>query len=294
MAFDNKCLGMTVNSLSTLDKSCWHCPKCKSKIATSNSDASPARPKSPGTKNVQQRKAADKNTEKSKVKSGAKQGLPQFQNSSQDPQDSTEGNNSVAKELRLLREEISKLSTELACNAKKHEEEIVKLTSLISTKDKEIMELRADLQMLKRQSHQQSKDLLSNHLEIIGLPETPNESPVHIAMLAARQVGVSLELSEIDWASRAGNKLLNSTSNLPRPLIVRLIRRSKRNDILRAAKQRKNQTSKQLTDGPEQNVYINERLTKETRLLFREARKQAKLFNYKYCWCKNNNGHLLR
>lgn len=39
--------------------------------------------------------------------------------------------------------------------------------------------------------------------------------------------------------------------------------------------------------GPERNIYINEDLTKEVRMLFNKAR-ELKKHNYKYIWCKYN------
>ncbi|CAB3243313.1 unnamed protein product [Arctia plantaginis] len=99
-----------------------------------------------------------------------------------------------------------------------------------------------------------------------------------MALLAAK-IGVELSDNEIDWIERVGPKRpppeINQSKpeqKLPRPVVVRLQRRNKRDLTLKAAKTRRNLTTTDLElNGPDLKVFFNERLTKENRNLFRAA-----------------------
>lgn len=72
---------------------------------------------------------------------------------------------------------------------------------------------------------------------------------------------------------------------MSRPVIVRLIRRAKRDELLKAARTRRNLTTADLElVGEPQKIFLNERLTKINRLLFRDARSRAKQGGYAFCW----------
>lgn len=136
----------------------------------------------------------------------------------------------------------------------------------------------------------QSQNHLRNELELCGIPESTNESVQHIALLAAHKVGIELKDDDIDWVARVGPKTKagnqKSNESHSRPIVVRLLRKSKRDDIIKAAKSRRNITSKDLDiPGTPRKVYYNERLTKQFRTLFRDARIKTKEFRYLYCWC---------
>ncbi|XP_045763694.1 uncharacterized protein LOC123866284, partial [Maniola jurtina] len=140
----------------------------------------------------------------------------------------------------------------------------------------------------------QAQNHLKNEIEICGIPECPNENATHLALLLAKKIGVEVSDQDIDWTSRAGPRVLsavNATGNArkyPRPIVVRLLRRSKRDEFLKASKSRRNITSTDLNlPGPAQKVFINERLTQRNRLLFRECRIQTKQLGYEFCWCNN-------
>lgn len=310
--YDYICLTLSMANFKNLNRSNWVCPTCKNRTPRANSDASPARAniinaqgscrhvtvrkpvgdkKETGKPKVKQAPALAQTSSPSTLPPGqtqtqtgnksAKDALPQRSNSDE----------KIVTQLRLLRAEINKLNQEVSNSTNRHNEEIANLTRQMLGKDKEILELKAELQVIKQQVNTQVKDSLKNHLEIIGLPESPNESLSHMAILIAKKVGVALEESDIDWVSRAGSKkaaIINTNEtvpkNFPRPLVIRLQRRSKRSEILGEALKRKNLTSEHITDGPIQRLFVNERLTKDTRLLFREARQRAKLHNFQRCW----------
>lgn len=149
--------------------------------------------------------------------------------------------------------------------------------------NQEVINLRVTVSLLQGELHMQSQQKLLNEIEIVGIPETSNENLEHIVKIAATKVGVQLEDGDIDWVGRVGARrppILASENALPsspRPVVMRLLRRSKRNQLIKAYKSRRNITSSDLQlPGTPIKVYLNERLTKENRILFRETRTRAK------------------
>lgn len=218
---------------------------------------------------------------------------------------------STNSEVKELIEEVRILTQEISC-LKKHLEEatislincqskLEELTSSISVHDKritvledrerEVKLLNSKVSDLRQELSVQAQYQLRNELELAGIPENANENPHHIALLAVRKVGVDLNDSDIDWVTRVGPRVKSALAadqkpNFPRPIVVRLLRRSKRDQIIKAAKSRRNISSGDIEiPGTSQKIYYNERLTKENRLLFRAARAKCKEQGYIYCWC---------
>lgn len=102
-----------------------------------------------------------------------------------------------------------------------------------------------------------------------------------------------MEESDIVSAERVGGRHFNSTSpagveeRRPRPLVVRLARRNLRDQLLKNARVRRGANTADLgMPGPAKRFYINERLTKTNRQLFRKARQAASLAGWKFAWTK--------
>lgn len=212
----------------------------------------------------------------------------------------------LTAEIRFLREDITLLRARL-------EETTVSLTRCherlddlgitlsnqetrikhLETCETENVVLKAKVVLLQNDINIQAQNQLRNEIELSGVPETPNESLLHTVLVAARKLGVELEETDIDWANRVGprrppSEILETKRTLPRPLVVRLLRRAKRDELLKAAKSRRNVTSVDLDiPGPALRVFFNERLTKENRALFRDARIKCKEYGFAQCFCSH-------
>lgn len=74
----------------------------------------------------------------------------------------------------------------------------------------------------------------------------------------------------------------------PRPIVVRLARKSVRDQLLRAARVRRGATTQDTgLPGPHHRFYINERLTKLNRQLFRQARELGEKLNWRFIWTRD-------
>lgn len=213
----------------------------------------------------------------------------------------------LTAEFRLLRDEVTSIKAHLADGQSEVRERLDALSThvtgfgtrlravedrmpVITSMTNTILELqeRLDIQLQAN---------LRNEVEFIGVPEQPQENLVHLVLTSAAKIGIEMNESDIDYVSRAGTFRVEMAENrhLPRPVVVRFLRRSKRNEFLKNAKVRRHlQTQDLELSGHSQKIYINERLTRENRLLFRDARRSTKEAGFKYCWTSNGTVYIRR
>lgn len=201
-------------------------------------------------------------------------------------------------EIRQLRQELSEVRQEIKIQSTSFnqtlEERLVEYTKINQAKDIEIAELKASVYQLKQIITTQEQHSIKNELEIIGLPEEDNENLTHLVLLTSQKVGVKLTETDLDEVTRIGPKRSSELSkngdiNIPRPIVVKLLRRQKRDELVKAARIRRNITSENISSKPPQKFFINERLTKTNRELFREARQAAKKNGFRFCWVRHGN-----
>ncbi|CAB3249662.1 unnamed protein product [Arctia plantaginis] len=92
-------------------------------------------------------------------------------------------------------------------------------------------------------------------------------------------MGMPLSEADLDEVSHIGSKrptqpwlATRTGNNESLPLVVKLLRRQKRDEVVKAARSRRNVTSENITMTPAQKIYIYERLTKANQDLLREIR----------------------
>ncbi|CAG9796323.1 unnamed protein product [Diatraea saccharalis] len=147
---------------------------------------------------------------------------------------------------------------------------------------------------LKAELNERDQELLMNDVEITCIPEQKGENLQHFVVTLACKLGVQLEQRDVVSAVRVGRSLdvsgvgTSSSSPRPRPIVVRLVRRAVREDLLHAARVRRGVTTEGLDlPGPPRRFYINERLTRMNRLLFRQARGIGVRLGWRFIWTKD-------
>lgn len=156
----------------------------------------------------------------------------------------------IASEMKLLREYVLEIKTEMKsltehithCNARLDEYEIKlnraegKIQSLESS-SLYIKNLENTVSQLQQQVNHLTQESLKNVIEISGINETPNENTFHIVHVLAQKLNIRLEDQDLDYVSRTGhqrqlNDTVEATGNrLPRALLIRFLRREKRNEF---------------------------------------------------------------
>ncbi|XP_034828788.2 uncharacterized protein [Maniola hyperantus] len=280
----------------------WTCHSCRSKQPKTDNSNTPIR----ATSNAQTAASTDSeiiitdsNVTRRKRLDPTAYNTNVSDNSSSDVQ-------SLLAEVKLLTKEISSLKNMLedaTTSLNRCHERLDAMGAAISSNESrisalerrnaEIDSLKGKVIELQTEVDMQAQDCLKNEVEICGASECPGENTTHIMMLLAKKIGVDLSEQEIDWSTRVGPRILTATSatgnarKQPRPIVVRLLRRAKRDEIIKAIKVRRNVTSTDLNlSGPAEKIFVNERLTSKNRLLFRESRMQAKQMGFAFCWCK--------
>lgn len=168
-----------------------------------------------------------------------------------------------------------------------------------------IHELAVTVDRLKCELNDREQEILLNDIEISGIPEANGENPVHIATLIGNKLGVTIDERDVVGAERVGARRSfaavagGAGGNVdgadetggragPRPLVVRLLRRSQRDELLRAARVRRAVDTAGLNlPSPPRRFYVNERLTRANRLLFRRVREMKQQLEWKFAWTRD-------
>uniref|UniRef100_A0A2A4JDI4 PHD-type domain-containing protein n=1 Tax=Heliothis virescens TaxID=7102 RepID=A0A2A4JDI4_HELVI len=203
----------------------------------------------------------------------------------------------VRQEFQLLREDLSGLRAALnATNDRLSnlEDRVADLESRKEVQSKQSPDVAHDtIAELRCELNDRDQELLGNDIQITNLPEVSGENPTHTAMLVASKLGIKIKARDVVSAERVGGRRIDATQaagpteTRPRFLVVRLARRDLRDELLEGARVRRGMTTADLDmPGPPTRFYVNERLTKVNRELFRRAREAGGRLGWQYVWCK--------
>ncbi|KAJ8937221.1 hypothetical protein NQ318_005925 [Aromia moschata] len=131
-----------------------------------------------------------------------------------------------------------------------------------------------------------------NNIEIQGVPVKNNENVLNIVENITKFLNVKIDPTQVEYAHRVQSQKRDNTNNV-KNIIVRFTSRKLKDEVLSAVKTKRQAiglTSPGLKiEGVSQRLFLNEHLTSENKLLFKEARDAAKTKKYKYVWVKNCN-----
>ncbi|XP_047995134.1 uncharacterized protein LOC125233241 [Leguminivora glycinivorella] len=175
-----------------------------------------------------------------------------------------------------------------------------------------IAELQGVIDQMNTELNEKDQAQLLNDVEITGVPEYQGESALHIVQALAQKTGITLDMRDVVSAERVGpirsysnsvgialtrgatqdaqgiGDSVSTPKQRPRPLVVRLARRSLRDELLRSARARRGLDTGNIglpehTHGP---VYFNERLTKANRRLLWKTRQASAAAGWKFVWTR--------
>ncbi|PZC81049.1 hypothetical protein B5X24_HaOG213389 [Helicoverpa armigera] len=204
------------------------------------------------------------------------------------------------KELRAARIEMSNFTTsltDLKATIVNSNERMYALEARLDKLEEKVnvtvpsSDLEGQVYRLKQELQEREQDLLSNDIEIAGIPEVPGEGITHIVLTVANKLGMPLEERDIVDAGRAGAPralVEGGPAPRPRPIVVRLARRSSRDALLKCSRVRRGATTADMgIAGPPCKFYVNERLTKLNRQLFQRAREIAGRVKWRFVWTRD-------
>uniref|UniRef100_A0A2A4ITG1 FP protein C-terminal domain-containing protein n=1 Tax=Heliothis virescens TaxID=7102 RepID=A0A2A4ITG1_HELVI len=307
------CGGIPANAKVT---SKWRCPECKKNVARDNRNETPVRgpTQSPLSEVVGVSTIAGSSTPNTSASSLVAAATPP-------PPEVSTVNTTIRElspvpttDLHVILVELKAVRAEIQAFRKEMEVEMLELKTTMNTCSTRIdgLEARVDaleqraisgptnsdnvgeiVEELRRELNDRDQELLANDIEVSNLPEEKAENPTHIIKAIGHKLGISLEDRDIVSAERVGGRQLNATNSAgptvtrSRPIVVRLARRDLRDQLLAGARVRRGATTTDLgMSGPAQRFFLNERLTKVNRSLFRQAREAAGALGWKFVWTK--------
>lgn len=285
----------------------WKCPACQNKMPKKDNSNTPVRSSAPAS-------GAPDDASRSNVTLRAQNRPADKRSQSKVSTPDNDPLTALTREIRLLRDDMTEVKKHLKnitncvaqCTSRLDDFE-AKFTCFdariraLEEKELENALLHERVYQLEEQLNFQAQISVRNEIEILGINEHPNENLAHVARVVAAKIGVKLDEADIDDILRvgprrgAGGTAANGTesgASFPRPVVLRFVRRMKRKEFLKSAKSRRNITSTDIeVAGQTRKLFINERLTKKNRYLFRQARQQKSTQGYMHCW--TNDGHIL-
>lgn len=218
----------------------------------------------------------------------------------------------LAMELRLLREELRAMRCDIQCCRSEIgdlKSSITQCTTRLNVLDTKVAlleqnmassksstnlaELERVVAQLQSDINERDQALLSNDVELTNISEMPGENLPHLMLVVATSLGVKLEERDVISASRVGAHQLRvddpagPTPLRPRPIAVRLSNPALKKELLQGARVRRGATTTDLgLSTPPRRFYVNERLTKLNRILFRRAREAGRGNGWRFVWTK--------
>ncbi|CAG9138735.1 unnamed protein product [Plutella xylostella] len=123
------------------------------------------------------------------------------------------------------------------------------------------------------------------NIELTNVPERRGENLNIILETIGSKINYPIQHKEIISVHRVPQA---QQSDRPKNIIIKMQTRTLRDNILSAFRASKGLKTDELgIAGPSRAVYMNEHLTLQNKLLFRESRERARAQGYKYVWIKN-------
>ncbi|XP_063831735.1 uncharacterized protein LOC135080944 [Ostrinia nubilalis] len=282
----------------------WKCDECKNKMPKKDNSKTPVKPEISNV-NTRRRMSAGPPP----AASPSSPPLLRAAEGATDISTPTSAAAELATEIRLLREEMRAVREEM----QEFRGTLNSLTTAVEVCNRRIDGLEARMDAVEKQSgdttnspataalertvaelkldlNDRDQELLCNDIEISGIPEEKNERCSHIVLTVAQKLGVKLEEQDLVSVQRAGpvrHAAAGDAPPRPRPLVARLARRAPRDQLLAAARVRRDATTAGLgLNSVARPFYVNERLTPTNRNLFYKARVEATRAKWRYVWTR--------
>ncbi|KOB77361.1 Zinc finger DNA binding protein [Operophtera brumata] len=124
------------------------------------------------------------------------------------------------------------------------------------------------------------------NIEISNLPERRNENLVAILDCLGGAIKLPIRSSDIVAVHRVPH--VDQRDHRPKNIIVKFNNRMLRDNVIAAYRATKGLDSTKIAvSGPPATFYVNEHLTLNNKLLFRQCREVAKKLDFKYVWVKH-------
>lgn len=196
----------------------------------------------------------------------------------------------ISKKLQPLIEDITEVKKALEATRQEcsnFHKRLDGLQTLATEHSKKITQLETRINDLERAQQQQQQWARLQNLEIVGVPESSEESLVEIVGTLAKYSGLILKSEDIDFVHRVQPQ--RPSSGRPRSIVVRLRTRLLKDKFLSSARKLRGASSKEigLSNNSGNRIYVNEHLTQLNKRLLKSVKVKAKETNFSYVWTRN-------
>lgn len=158
---------------------------------------------------------------------------------------------------------------------------------MIGKLSQENLQLKTEVKTLNNRVDVLEQQIRSNNLDIQGVPEKQGENLLIVVQKIGEHLKCPIPSQDIDVVFRAKSR----NPDNPRPIIVKLLHKKRRDDILAAAKTMRMESDNSAPGLKIENIsnrmFINEHLTSLTKTVLKSAKDAAKTKNYKYVWVRD-------
>lgn len=145
--------------------------------------------------------------------------------------------------------------------------------------------LGSDIRILTREVEELQQHTRKNNIIIMGVPVTKQENLFRVLELIARMLELEFRRYEISAAHRLPPL---RDDNRPPSIVVCFVSRQVKDEWMRARTSKRRLSAKDLSDSfPDETIYLNEHLTRQTREIFNGARALAKIHKLEAVWIKD-------
>lgn len=201
----------------------------------------------------------------------------------QDMRDLAQSIHKISEEQTQIKNDINELKSSTLTQSQK-----------IDAIDKQATQLSTTVGELSEQQLIKEQQGRINNLEISGIPVLKGENLMNTLNTIAAKIGFSLLPYDVDYIHRVrrftpkkNNDIGDDSQTSPSipNIIVRFTQRRRKNEMLAAVRARRGLTTADAGfNGPSKPIFINDHLTPQNKLLYKQARLIAKEKNYKYVW----------
>lgn len=176
----------------------------------------------------------------------------------------------IMKEIIVIKNSQTKLIESIEFCSKKIDDFELKLNKF-SDRIKLIEPLNKERNVIKTQITDFEQRSRSNNIEIIGIPEKPNENLGKILETIGKAINYPITPSDIDTYHRVSQFTYDKTK--PKNIIVKFISKWKKDNFLASSKNNKNLKTSDLNFAENNKVYINDHLSPQNKLLLKKNQR---------------------
>lgn len=187
-------------------------------------------------------------------------------------------------ELQAINTKYNEL--EILCTKVHDENEDLRKT--LDTLQTNLIEDRDKINELQSQINKQQQWARMSNIEIVGLPESPNESAADLVVAIANHAGISLQRNQVETAYRV--RPMKKVEGRPKPIVAKLQTRMLKDQIIAGLRKTNGISTRDVgLGGNNRKFFVNEHLTPENKQLLSSVKTHAKTKSYKFVWVRNCN-----